>query len=105
MRVQIEISDFARTINFLFIKGPAHLQPGDVNYVALPVQLKFKRVEEGMPIKPTLSIDGGREFLQSLRDALDDLGIPSNRHAKVEGLLEATKAHLKDMRELALKHD
>ena len=105
MKVKIEINDFGRTINFLIYRGPEQLQPGDVNYVALPVELDFQRVEENSEIKPTLKVRGGREFLQALRDELDNLGIPSNRHAKVEGLLEATKAHLEDMRTLVLKHD
>ena len=105
MKVLIEQEDFGHTINILFYGGdPEHMQPGEWFSVAEPVELKFKRTEQWGGIKPTLKIPAGREFLQSLRDALDALGVPGNRSAKVEGLLEAQKAHLEDMRKLVLKN-
>ena len=103
MKVMIEVSDFNHTVSFLFYSGPSELRPGDVLHVAKPVELEFETKDEFTDVKPTLRVCGGREFLQSLRDALDDLGIPSNRHAKVEGLLEAQKEHLSDMRKLVFK--
>ena len=103
MKVRIAISDFEHTVDFLIYAGPWNPEHGDVMSIARPVELEFDKWEKLHEIKPTFRIDGGREFLQSLRDQLDDLGVPSNRHAKVEGLLEAQKSHLEDMRSLVFK--
>ena len=104
MKIILELVDFSHTVNFLIWYGPgSEIMPGDRRMIAKPVELEFIEWKPLIKVEPTLRIDDGREFLQSLRDALDDLGIPSNRHAKVEGLLEAQKAHLEDMRKIALK--
>ena len=104
MKVFLDLVDFAHTVNFLIWSGPgSDIMPGDRRLIAKPVKLEFIPWEPGTHVEPTFRIDGGREFLQSLRDALDNLGVPGNRHAKVEGLLEAQKAHLEDMRKIALK--
>ena len=103
MKVRIAISDFGHTVDFLIYSGPWNPEHGDVMKTARPIELEFVKLEKQMRVEPTFRIDGGHEFLQSLRDQLDELGVPSNRHAKVEGLLEAQKSHLEDMRSLVFK--
>lgn len=41
-----------------------------------------------------------QEFLQALAEALDKNGIKTDKDAKIQGTLEATKYHLEDMRSL-----
>ena len=104
MKVFLDLVDFEHTVNILLWDGPgSDMMPGDRRRIVKPVEFEFIEWKEGMHVEPTLRINGGREFLQSLRDALDNLGVPGNRYAKVEGLLEAQKAHLEDMRKIALK--
>ncbi len=52
---------------------------------------------EPIPDKPTLSLNP--ETLQALADALDKVGIKPQK-GFVEGKLQATESHLKDMRTL-----
>lgn len=42
----------------------------------------------------------GRDFLKAMAEALDKEGVKTENDFKVAGLLEATKYHLEDMREI-----
>ncbi len=71
--------------------------------VAKPVNLVFERVEPGIRVvDPTLRIsrDLAPKFLKALAECMDKEGIKTENDHKIQGLLEATKLHLKDMREL-----
>ena len=57
------------------------------------------------PIRPflTLPFIMAKELFTGLAEALDQSGIKTESDAKIAGLLEATKAHLEDMRTLVFK--
>ena len=65
------------------------------------------RVEVGpnKVIEPSISIDGliAGEFLEKFAEALGQMGIKTDNDHKIQGLLEATKYHLEDMRGLVFK--
>lgn len=73
-------------------------------FIAKPMDLVFEPMTEGAQFKePTLKFAGhmSREFLPALANALAEAGY---RHESTDaGELKATKAHLQDMRTLALK--
>ena len=45
-----------------------------------------------------------QNLLKNLSQELDNHGFKADSQSKVEGVLEATKAHLDDMRKLVFKH-
>lgn len=78
---------------------------GDGNIgVAEPVDLKFKRYKqnEAIPATPTITISRtmAKQFLQSLAEALSEKGFKTDKDAKIEGTLSATRYHLEDTRTL-----
>lgn len=71
------------------------------NYVAKPVKLEFTEVAPDGTIEgPTLKIGRmhGLELLRSIAEALDKQGIKTDKDAKISGILETTREHLRDMR-------
>jgi hypothetical protein len=72
-------------------------------FVAKPVQLEWTPIEPfqlDVPATLSLPMNVAQEFLTAMSTALDDRGIkPANDH-HIAGQLEATKAHLEDMRGL-----
>lgn len=68
-------------------------------YAAEPVQLVFKEAPEGHTAGgPTLRINS--LTLQSLAEALDEQNIKTDKDAKIQGTLEASRYHLEDLRKL-----
>ena len=53
-------------------------------------------------IEPSLKLPGniGRALLQAFAEALDKDGIKTDKDAKLQGTIEATKYHLEDLRTL-----
>jgi len=76
-------------------------------YVAKPVVLEFEEIKPSERVHPTLCIDPFRatEFLKSLAEALDKQGVKTENDYKIQGILEATKYHLEDMRRLVFKKE
>ena len=72
--------------------------------VAKPVKLVYEKIDKGgdMDVKPTLSIPFHLQsrFLKALLNAIEKQGIKPESTSKIEGLLEATKYHLEDMRKI-----
>jgi len=71
--------------------------------VAKPVKLEYEKVDDSaMETKPTLLIPHGlaSKFLKAALKAIEREGIKSKSTATMEGLLEATKYHLEDMRKI-----
>lgn len=73
--------------------------------VGLPAKLEFKMLTEsdmGSIQEPTFKLNGfwGKAFLQAFADALDKDGIKTDKDAKIEGTLTATRYHLEDLRSL-----
>lgn len=72
-------------------------------FVAKPVKLEFEELpphsaSNGPTI--TMSRPAMTAFLQALAGQMDDNGIKKPSEEKIMGLLEATRAHLGDMRTL-----
>jgi len=97
MKVKIYKNPYKDIIEFLIYD-----ERNGKRYIAQPVKLIFKEWKEGEEIKPTLEIGGffEGEFLEALAEALDEKGIKTDKDAKIEGILEATKYHLEDLRKL-----
>jgi hypothetical protein len=55
--------------------------------------------------KPLLRLKGksANELLKAIANAVDKKGIKTDSNSKIEGLLEATRTHLDDMRKLVFK--
>ena len=71
-------------------------------YVAEPVTLTMKEAEDGIYSGATLTFSHleGDLFLQNIADVLDSQGIKTDKDAKIQGTLEATRFHLEDLRKL-----
>lgn len=99
MKVSIYQEPCSASINIVF-----YTERDGRRFVVKPMELVLEEVEvkESGMIAPTLSIPGimGRELLNNLAEALDEKGIKTDKDAKIEGTLEATKYHLEDMRHL-----
>jgi len=96
MKVKIHKNPYTDCIEFLI-----YYEENGKRYVAQPVKLIFKEWKEGEKIKPTLELSiFEADFLKSLAEALDEKGIKTNKDAKIEGILEATRYHLEDLRKL-----
>ena len=76
-------------------------------YVAKPVILEFEEIKLGERVYPTLCINPfeATEFLKSLAEALDKQEVKTENDYKIQGILEATKYHLEDMRRLVFKKE
>ena len=76
--------------------------------VAKPVKLEYEKIDEGaLDVKPTLIIPSylGSDFLKTLLSAIENQGIKPESTSKTEGLLEATKYHLEDMRNIVFNKE
>lgn len=76
---------------------------GDKIYAAKEIELEFKEVPMGSFYdSPTFRINwhDSKDFKAALKESLDGEKLPLSA---VEGELKATKYHLEDMRQIALK--
>lgn len=89
--------------------GEIHLiiwcSEGGREFVALPIELKFKEHQVAEREEPTLILPRfmADDFLRALAEGLDEMGIKTDQDAKLAGTLDATRYHLEDMRRLAFK--
>ena len=70
------------------------------HYIAKPINLVFEEYELGKDVEPTLRLHelSAQEFMQAMAEALDEQGVKTDKDAKIQGTLEATKYHLEDLR-------
>lgn len=97
-RVLIHRDPFSFTLGIAFVR-----RSGLRRYVARPVELQFEEIQEGEAFgKPTLQLDWdiAELFLKAMAEALDEQGVKTDKDAKVAGTLEATRAHLSDLRQM-----
>ncbi len=68
-------------------------------------ELTIKECEAGASDEPTIKFNYpiANELLQALQEAIVNIGIKPKEGNKIEGLYEATKEHLNDMRKLVFK--
>lgn len=71
-------------------------------FVAKPMQFNWVEHKECESVEPSLRISDfyASDLLKALAEALDKKGIKTENDFKIQGLLEATKYHLNDMRRL-----
>lgn len=71
-------------------------------YLAKPINLEFSEIKEAVIMGPTIKIPyyDAKEFMESMAEQLDKDGIKTDKDAKIEGTLEATRFHLEDLRKL-----
>ena len=98
MKVKIKIDGFGDLISiYLYEERGGN---GEI-FIAKPVDLVFKKRVSGISAKPTLEIpDYDGNFLTNLAEELDKRDIKTDKDAKIQGILEATRFHLMDLREL-----
>jgi len=97
VKVYIRRELYGRGIEIVFF-----IERENKRYVAKPMELEFEEHEEGTKIEPTLRIDHflAPKFLKALAEALDKEGVKTENDYKLQGILEATKKYLEDMRRL-----
>ena len=72
-------------------------------FVAKPIEpFELHEHEDGKIIDPTITMSNqfAIPLLQSLAESLDKEGIKTDKDAKIQGTLEATRYHLEDLREM-----
>jgi hypothetical protein len=77
-------------------------------FIAKPAKLEWLELDDYMAhANPFLEISriDVDPFLKSIRNQLDERGVKSEPQTKLEGVLEATKFHLQDMRDLVFKKE
>ena len=64
--------------------------------------IEAKTLEEGESARPLFVLDYNiaDDFFRGFMDALNGLDLKTNKDIKIEGTLEATRDHLKDLRQL-----
>ena len=72
--------------------------------------MRINRIKEGLhpdEIKPTLYLPRtvGAQLMKAIAESLDRAGVKTDSDAKIAGLLEATRAHLDDMRKIVFKEN
>jgi len=103
MKVKMRVCQFSDEIEIVFLEEKGK----DELYVARPVDIVFEKYEPGKSIEPTLRISRlmSHEFLEAWAKALDEHGIKTPKQLKAEGVLDATKYHLEDLRKLLKLHE
>ena len=73
--------------------------------VALPMKLEWEELSQGGSCRPTLRVpeEISQELYKALQLALEKRGTKPDSTSKVEGILEATKYHLEDVRRLVFE--
>ena len=71
-------------------------------FICKPMQMEMTEAKEGCFEQPTLRIQHflAPEFMKALAEALDNNGIKTDSDAKMQGTLEATRDHLRDLKKL-----
>ncbi len=95
--VHIVSSPWSRSNRIYLVKNDNH------GGLALLANGILKRLTEGESSEKDYFAEMTDEQLQAFADALADKGIKTVKDSKNEGLLEATRYHLEDMRKIAMK--
>ena len=87
------------SVNIIFF-----YRDGEKVFKAKHLELEFEEIKEYIAIddKATIVLPQfkARELLHSLAEALDEKNIKTDKDAKIEGTLSATRYHLEDLRTL-----
>ena len=101
IKVYIATEPWSAKIGILFTE-----ERNGKRYVVKPVDLVFEEVKDNSATEPTIRFDHflAPEFLKALAEALDKHNIKTENDFKIQGLLEATKYHLEDMRKITFNN-
>lgn len=96
--VKVYREPWSATINFMFGQ---EREDGKL-YIVKPMEMTLEPYKEGEHRDPSLRIgyDMAPQFLKALAEALAEEGVKTDNDHKIQGLLDATKYHLEDMRKL-----
>ncbi len=81
-------------------------RPNGKRYVIKPIKFECKEIEsENFDYEPTMRIspDLAPAWFQAWAEAMDTHGVKTDSDAKIAGILEATREHLKDLQKLVFK--
>ena len=78
-------------------------------YLVKPVDLVLQELphDHFTPVDSTIKLSGyeSDEFLKSLAEELDRMGVKTDSDFKIKGLLEAKEKHLQDMRRIVFERN
>lgn len=104
MKIKVHREPWNDSLGVLFYE-----HSGQDRFVVKPVAMTLERVEPGVEVKPTFAIPGTDiyEFLKSMAEIAEANGVKTDtqlqEESKNKGVLEATKYHLEDMRNLVFR--
>jgi len=98
MKCEIYQEPWDNAISILFVE-----EKDGVEYIAQPMELIFKRREEGERIEPSLKVSGpGKDFLPSLAEALVNSGYRDKAFDR-DPVIKSKDEHLQDLRKLVFE--
>lgn len=98
MEIEIYNIPFRKSVEIMFFK-----ETPEGRYRTKPMTIEWEKERPGEVYpKASLTVEGGdsETFLQVLAEALARHGVKTDKDAKIEGTLQATRYHLEDMREM-----
>lgn len=100
MKVYIRKELYGEGIDIAFVEN----RDGK-RFIVKPMRMELQEIGDGGIEEPSLRISHhiAPDFLKALAEALDEAGIKTENDFKLQGILEATKKHLADMRKLVFK--
>lgn len=98
IKVYADYKDYRRDLELYIIE-----EGQDYRAVAQPLEMTFKRITLGERIDaPTLRVSDyfALPMIKAFAELAGTMGVKRDDETKIEGLYEATKYHLEDMRRL-----
>ncbi len=98
LKVYMQWADYANSLEVAIVD---EREDGSSRSVK-PVELEFEDVQEGEYIKPAFVLRHrmAKSFMGAMAEVLDKQGVKTDKDAKIEGTLDATRYHLEDLRKL-----
>jgi len=98
IKVFIGSTDFSGNLKIAIIDE----HPDGRVFAVQPVELVLKEIPDNLEIPVAFNFGRimSQQFLVAMAEALDKHGVKTDKDAKIQGTLEATKYHLEDLRKL-----
>lgn len=99
MKIYIRTVDFNDSLQIYLVEDNF---PGGRKMIVKPMHMELEELVPGHHAEPSLTLAGtmALEFTKAMAEALDRAGVKTEKDAKIEGTLEATRYHLEDLRRL-----
>lgn len=100
MNIEVEYNPVTRSYDFWITNDT----PNGA-YIAKPLRLEMEIINTAIYLPPTFTVNSKELdiLMPKIHDAMNRIGFKPKEEAKIEGILEATKYHLEDMRKLVFK--